>query len=378
MNINERYFRIITEPDNTFSETRRFWQGCPTVACLPNGCIYAGWYSGGSCEPSPDQYNLLVRSHDGGMSWSDPLLVIDSMQEEFSRAIDIQLWLDPQQRLWVFWCIRNDRIRQTEPGHLQTWALICDKPEADTLNWSEPRMVSPGFLRCQPTVLNDGRWLLCSYDWTNDHYSYSESSDEGKSWVRKTGGKKLPTDFDETMVVERNDSSLWMLARSKENCLGESFSYDGGKNWTDGSRSSITAPSSRFFIRRLDSGSLLLINNNSPDERSRMTASLSDDNGESWEYSLMLDPAEPVSYPDAAIMPDGSIFFVYDHGRTSFKEILCGRITEEDIRAGKLTDNGSFLKNIISKAPGKPYDEQLFENTKKRDKEWLAWFCDQN
>ena len=378
MHSNDYNFRINFAPNANYAETRRFWQGCPTVACTPKGRLFAGWYSGGSCEPAPEQYNVLVSSDDSGKSWSTPLLVVDSSPEQFARSIDIQLWLDPQGRLWLFWCVRDDRFLQHRPEHLMTWAIVCNAPDAALIVWSEPRRIAPGFLRCQPTVLSNGRWLLWAYDWTGDRYAYSESSDQGENWTRKTGGKKLRTEFDEAMVVERHDASLWMLARSGEKCLGESFSYDDGQNWSDGTRSSIVAPSSRFFIRRMPSEALLLIHNDSPSERSKLTASLSLDDGRSWPYSLLLDPAEPVSYPDAAFMPDGGIFFVYDHGRTTFKEILAGRICEEDIRAGKLVNHGSFLKNIISKAPAKPYDAELYQQIKTRDKDWFAAFKERN
>ena len=53
----------------------RLWQGCPTIAVTKGGKLFAGWYSGGSREPSLLNYNLLVESKDGGLTWSTPLLV---------------------------------------------------------------------------------------------------------------------------------------------------------------------------------------------------------------------------------------------------------------------------------------------------------------
>ena len=84
-----------------------------------------------------------------------------------------------------------------------------------------------------------------------------------------------------------------------------------------------------------------------------MTVSLSEDEGNSWKYSLLLDSGE-TSYPDAVESSDGAIYIVYDHGRCSFKEIICARITEEDIIAGRLVNTDSYLKQIISKAPAVP------------------------
>lgn len=69
-----------------------------------------GWYSGGWMEPHIDNYNLLVSSEDGGLTWSDPLLIIPSDKERLIHALDIQLWIDPLGRLWVFWV--QERVRK--------------------------------------------------------------------------------------------------------------------------------------------------------------------------------------------------------------------------------------------------------------------------
>ena len=135
--------------------------------------------------------NILMRSDDDGNSWKGPELIIDSVPEAKLRAIDIQLWLAPDHKMWVFWCERDDHFLNSDERHLSTCAVICDDPDADKLKWSEPKRITIGFLRCQPTVLSDGRIILCSYDWTNDRYGYSESSDGGRTWCRCYGGKKL-------------------------------------------------------------------------------------------------------------------------------------------------------------------------------------------
>ena len=82
---------IIFNPGTGYQTARRLWQGCPTVLRTPGGKLFAGWYSGGSREPSAFNYNLLVSSCDGGLSWSEPLLVIESLTKEKVLAIDIEL-----------------------------------------------------------------------------------------------------------------------------------------------------------------------------------------------------------------------------------------------------------------------------------------------
>ncbi|MEI3039765.1 MAG: sialidase family protein [Victivallales bacterium] len=361
---------IIFNPGTGYQTARRLWQGCPTVLRTPGGKLFAGWYSGGSREPSAFNYNLLVSSCDGGLSWSEPLLVIESLTKEKVLAIDIELWLDPRGRMWLFWTQRHLQYAAKDPRHLQCWAIVCDDPDAPVLRWSEPRCLAPGFLRCQPTVLSDGRWLLCAYDWTGTRYHYSESSDCGETWIRREAGEKtVPVDFDETMVLERLDGSLWMLSRNAHTgFLSETVSRDGGATWLPGRQTSIPNPASRFYLRRLKSGRVLLINNDDSGKRINMTAFLSEDDGVSWKYSLVIDPRE-TSYPDAVEAEDGTIYMVHDRGRMSFKEILCSRFTEADIMAGKLTDHDSYVCQIISKAPRDPWNTEEAERMAKLDRE---------
>lgn len=364
---------IIFHPGEKYRAEFRFWQGCPTICRTPKGRLFAGWYSGGSKEPSPLQYNLLMRSDDDGLTWNGPELVIDSVPEKQIRAIDIQLWMAPDNKMWLFWCERDDHFPQADENHLFTCAMVCDDPDAETQVWSEPRRISVGFLRCQPTVLADGRILLCAYDWLNDRYGYSVSADGGKSWQRCYGGKKLATEFDEAMIVELKDHDLLLYARCGCGSIAMSRSHDGGKSWSDGTSAEIPAPASRFFLKRLPSGRILLLHNAHPRERRNLAARLSGDECRTWSEPLILDAREPVSYPDAAVDERGVITIIYDRGRCTedTKEILISRITEADILAGKIITPGSFTARSISRTSTIPYDQCIFQKTKQND---LLWF----
>ena len=173
------------------------------------------------------------------------------------------------------------------------------------------------------------------------------------------------------MLVEKRDGTLWMLVRTFDG-IGESFSSDGGRTWSPGQKSHIDGPCSRFFIRRLSSGCLLMINHYKFSHRidlddimrqgnvkrwkgrSHLTAMLSEDDGATWPYTLLLDERDEVSYPDAKEADDGYIYVTYDHQRVTKREILMARFTEQDILSGRLQSSRSALRILVNKALGQP------------------------
>ena len=161
------------------------------------------------------------------------------------------------------------------------------------------------------------------------------------------------------MVVELLDGRLMMLVRTFYG-IGVSYSFDRGKTWSEGKDSGLGGPSSRFHITRLASGRLMLVNHVDFTKRNNLTVLLSEDDGVTWPYRLMLDERSNVSYPDAKQAADGSIYITYDRDRGAYKkdldtalacarEILMAHVTEEDIIHGSLVTEGSYLKQVVSK-----------------------------
>jgi len=128
--------------DAIYAENIRQFQGCPTIAITKGGRIYMGWYSGGRCEPHIENYNILVYSDDNGKTWSAPLLIIPSCKERLVQALDIQLWISPEGKLYVFWVQNNVVVDDgITKGHAiidgyifndtvhAAWLSVCDDPE---------------------------------------------------------------------------------------------------------------------------------------------------------------------------------------------------------------------------------------------------------
>ena len=335
-------------------ESIRIFQGCPTIAVTKGGRIFAGWYAGGTREPHMNNYNLLIVSDDGGETWSKPIMVIPSSYEYNIHSLDIQLFLDPNGILHILWVQNNtekvsaDLVRMSKymgPAQVDgyrfgdfvhaEWEITCSNPDADlkSLEFTEPKFIYNGFLRCKPTFIDNDNWVCFAYDQMTDTYGYNLTHDGGKTFTRHYSGKKLKTDFDETMAYKMDDGTLRMLARCGAGCLAECYSYDNGLTWTDAKNSGIVSADTRFFVQKLPSGRVLLINNDCPDARSNMTVQLSEDDGKTWKYKKCIDERDAVSYPDADYR-DGKIYLVYDRGRTTHKEIIFAVFSEDDIING--------------------------------------------
>jgi len=349
---------LITNPKELerFYAKNRMWQGIPGIERTKNGRFFVTFYSGGTTEELGN-FAAVLKSDDG-VNFSEPVAAAYNGQDY--RCYDSCLWIDPLSRLWFIWAV--------SPEHA-VYASICENPDADILIWSDEFKIGNDVMMNKPTVLSTGEWLfpiavwshnlavgqLFSKDENRGPFVY-QSIDNGKTF-EKLGCPEVPLrHIDEHMILEMNDGNLSMFVRTKYG-IGVSYSYDKGKTWSEGTDSKLGGPCSRFFIRRLKSGRILLVNHYDYTGRNNLTAMLSDDECKTWKYKLLLDERTHVSYPDAAFDGDGYIYIIYDRERgvsheqimQSAKEILMAKITEEDIINGSLVNKGSELKIIVNK-----------------------------
>ena len=321
---------IIVEPwPEHIPSTQR--QGVSGVERTASGRL---WVVYGRDVESPLNYQVLKTSDDDGRTWSDPRLMI--LPHKGVRAMSACVWIDPRGRLWVFW---GQSLGQQD-GRYGVWAIVTDEPDAKKPSWSEPRRIGDGILLNKPTVLLNGDWLLTASVWrADDSIRVYASTDGGATFELRGTANVLPVEArgpDEPMIVERRDGSLWMLVR--RDGLAQTFSSDHGRTWSAVETSPIQHTTSRFFLRRLSSGSLLLVKHGPLEERvgrEKLMAFISDDDGRSWQGGLMIDERQDVTYPDGVQAEDGTIYLVYDHRRTPEGAVLMAVFTEADVRAGK-------------------------------------------
>ncbi len=347
----------------------RLWQGIPALERTKAGRLFAAWYSGGKTE-EPGNVVVLEMSDDDGASFTDGFLLVRHDDPEV-RCFDEALWIDPQGRLRLFWT----QSRGVFDGRNGVWMSVCERPDDPEPVFGPPRRIANGLMLNKPTVTAAGRWLMPCALWSPDFARAGEaheelagerlanlyaSDDEGETFYRLGGADVPDRAFDEHMTVELSDGRIWLLARTRHG-IGQAFSADGGKTFENAGFSGHDGPNSRFFIRRLRSGRILLVNHVSPTYRTDpkdwnvrrdLMAMLSEDDGKTWKGGLMLDARDGVSYPDGVETEDGRIYLIYDRDRFGDREILLAEFTEEDVLQGAPVSPTARLRVCVNRATG--------------------------
>lgn len=380
-NLNEVLDSVLTTPPPLLTkpapryddENRDFNMNCG-IAKTPGGRLWACWISGGD---SPDAYLVAAISDDDGKTWSKPILVIDPPDTAIvkRRVLIANFWTDPRGRLWLFF----DYGVGFFDGRIGVWSACCENPDDAEPKWSEPVRIADGSFHNKILLLKDGTWLMPAElyarkysDWSfkkigKDYQGFPElddgrgitfwaSNDEGKTWKRR-GRAVFPVSAgEEPVCLEKNDGSLWCLARTPAG-MHQSFSSDRGETWSR-PVPAFPHPVARFFVTRLNSGNLLFVRHGTfageEKSRARLTAWISEDDGANWKGGLMLDERSGVSYPDGIQDKDGTIYVTYDRDRGNAAEILLAVFTEDDARAGKPVSSVCRLKQRVNKAGTKP------------------------
>ena len=313
-----------------FPDTKREWQGIPTIEYFDDN-IYVAWYSGGVDE-GPENFVTLYRGDLSSGKWERDLKIIDP--PGFIRAFDPVLWSDDKGKLFLFW----NQSEGLWDGRGGVWSSFSLDPSSSDNSWSRPKRIADGVMIQKPIYSGGGLFLpiaIWFFTLPNNQMagSFIHRVDQFFNLINLT---EVPLDrslrsFDEHTILKISDSVYRVYIRTKEG-IHYSVSSDKGSSWSKAQKDLTIGLSadSKFFISRLNSGRYILIKNNS-NEREKLTAYLSEDSNLCWEYSLEIDKRFGVSYPDLAENEAGELFLVYDRNRYTDKEIIIAKFKEEDI-----------------------------------------------
>ena len=184
----------------------------------------------------------LVKSYDGGHSWTSPTLILaQSDGGVVPKVIANQLVVHRATGNWV----------------LPYWR---EKAPPEACKNSNPPAFAGALV----------------------------STDGGASWRAKGQIRVGGTWLIEGTAVERSDGSIACLFRTSRGKLYQSTSYDGGVSWTGANPTSVPNPDSKVNAITLTTGELALAFNDSPDNskvnkgRARLRVAVSCDGGQRW------------------------------------------------------------------------------------------------
>jgi len=320
----------------------------PTLHQYRDGRVEIYWtaYNGHECDN--DNVYLYSRSVDGGENWTEPKVYLASPLANVSHLVICQL--------------REGKVlsfhRETyfagaevdEYGEVVKWAdygrsqsrIIQRESFDDGYKWSYGRTLQVEDLipdcgdpfygaPVGASQLSSGRVLLCvcylpSGGRRPQHFNgvFLYSEDEGASW--RTGGV-ISIDVERGVMeprwVELEPNHLLCFIRNRSGYIYKAESYDGGLSWTRPKPTEIPSPESMCGLKRLSSGRLLLVWNNTYAPRSQLpryplTAALSEDNGEKWIYrrDIATESGEGTlsNFDLIQLREDGRILLAVTHG----------------------------------------------------------------
>ncbi len=323
--------------NNLYNE--RAWQGIPSVEIVGPNHLLMTWYSGGKGEGSGN-YVTVAESMDNARTWKKNALIIAPPGKEY-RVFDPAIWKDAKGKVHLYWA----QSKGMWDGKGGVWTSVLTF-KTDTIIASKPIRQMAGVMLNKPTNISQTTFLMPVSYW---RFHPSPEASSGAMVFQATYNTsstgyavstahpvKIPLDnsirmFDEHDIVVIGVNKLLCLLRTTKG-IYYSQSNDNGLTWTKGQPFTAVGPTiaSRFHIAKLKSGNILLVLNASGTIRNNLKAFLSTDNAKTWTRSLLLDPRDNVSYPDAAFDNNGNIFVSYDRNRSTDKEINLAVFKESD------------------------------------------------
>ncbi len=246
----------------------------------------------------------IMRSEDGGKTWSDPVTMIDTEWDDRSPAI-AQL---PDGALIASF------FTYPSPG------VGITRSFDDGKTWEQtPRMIRAPFHSLAtdgpPLVMPDGSLLLAAYgkekeEDKDESIGIFASNNRGETW-RHMATIRAPHEMTEPGLARLRDGTLVVIARPEGTV---SRSKDGGKTWTQPQN----LPTRIFdpWLLALRDGKLLCVHGsyNKPHRGLRALVS-NDGGGQSWNgagpnHGFAVDPTV-YGYSRGVLLPDGSVYIVY-------------------------------------------------------------------
>ena len=290
-----------------------------TVAELPDGTVAAVWYHG-VAEKSPDSRIVWSTLAPGETEWAWPEVVYDSPHRAEGNPA---LWVSEDGTLHVFF------VTIFGNGWHQSKVMLV-RSEDNGATWSDPTVLRDRYcwmIRHRPVRLDNGELLLPLYNECLAYPVWMRSSDEFATWREEPKLRLLyylgHVGQIQPATIVLPDGTLTAITRDglPSNRIKRMASRNNGLTW--GPSRLTELPNSGTSVDQvcLANGHVVVVFNNSPEQRFPLSAALSYDGGETFAAIADLnDECEQgsCSYAYPSVMQssvDGSLWVTYTADR---------------------------------------------------------------
>jgi sialidase-1 len=330
--------RARVESIATISQQPEFYHGWPTLAQRRNGELLVACSGGREAHVCPFGRVELMRSSDGGRTWSWPEVVLDTpiddrdagVLETRSGALLVTTFTSlayqpllerakdwPAGKLSRWRAVNRRTTEQQRQALLGTW---MQRSTDGGMTWSAPYRV-PLNSPHGPIALADGRLIYAGKQlWEPGRkVGAAESRDDGRTWSWLSDIPARPGDnveeYHELHAVEAANGSL--IAHIRNHCPANARetlqceSSDGGKTWTTPHAIGVWGLPSHLL--KLRDGRLLMSYGYRRAPFGNQ-ARISADHGRTWSGPMTISedaPGGDVGYPSTVELPDGQLVTVW-------------------------------------------------------------------
>jgi sialidase-1 len=337
-------------PPETITRQPEYYHGWPTLARRRDGELLAVCSGGRESHVCPFGRVELMRSRDGGQTWSWPEVILDTLiddrdagicetpkgtllvttftslafEDTFKKASN---W--PEERIARWNAVSRRGTQEQFASMLGTWML---RSTDGGMTWSKPYRV-PLNSPHGPSALSDGRLLYAGKQlWEpGKKVGVCESTDDGQTWNWLADIRARPGDtveeYHELHQVEASDGTLVVHIRnhSKQNEREtlQTESRDGGKTWSTPHPIGVWGLPSHLL--RLRSGELLMTYGYRRAPFGNQ-ARISRDNGRTSSDPMVVSDdgaGYDIGYPSTVELPDNQLLTLwYELPKASTKAVL--------------------------------------------------------
>lgn len=319
----------------TISQQPAYYYGWPTVVRIKNGDLLLVCSGGRESHVCPFGRVELMRSPDGGKSWSSPRVVLDGPIDDRDAGIletskgtilittftslayeqNLARQTGEAAQRW-----NAAQLRCTAVQRQQALGLWMIRSTDGGVNFSG-RYPVPVNSPHGPAQLSDGRLLYAGKAlWAEEaKVGVCESLDDGVTWTWladiPTRAGDDPSGYHELHAVENKDGTIIVQIRN-HNVTNASEtlqceSSDGGKTWTDPHSIGVWGMPSQILLLR---DGRLLMSYGYRRKPFGNQARLSDDGGKTWSEPITISAdgiGGDLGYPSTVELDDGSLITIW-------------------------------------------------------------------